>query len=261
MKTQTKLHVSLAILFQLIAFGLMAQSYGEIRGVIKNTESQAVPFATIKILQGRLLVGGALTNEEGIYSCKPLNPGTYEMVILQTEYKTQLVQNITVKPNEATYFNCMLSVNSLTTIEVFAEPILYTPVGVEATMFHQVSISGTELNQTAGYNRGDASGALEFITADVVADKDGGIHFRGSRDGASGFFVDGVRTMNAANVPGLSIENLSVFSGGVPAMYGDLSGGVVIITTKSYFSGIREKNIRVAAMKERRAAEKAEQEK
>lgn len=258
MKTQIKFNLIVILACQLCTYGLFAQSYGEIRGYIKNNDNEAIPFATVKILQGSVLVSGAQTNENGAYSCKPLNPGTYEMVILQTEYKTQLIKNISVKPNEATYFDCVLSVNSLSLVEVFAEPILYTPKGVDATMFHQVSISGAELNQTAGYNRGDISGALEYVTADVVADKDGGIHFRGSRDGASGFFVDGVRTLEAANIPGLSIENLSVFSGGVPAMYGDLSGGVVIITTKSYFSGIREKNIRVAAMKERRAAEKAE---
>ena len=54
------------------------------------------------------------------------------------------------------------------------------------------------------------------------------------------------------------IENLTFFSGGVPAMYGDLTSGAVIVTTKSYFSGIRDKNIRVAQVREKIQEEKAQ---
>jgi hypothetical protein len=50
----------------------------------------------------------------------------------------------------------------------------------------------------------------------------------------------------------------------VPAMYGDLTSGAVIVTTKSYFSGLREKNIRQQAYREKQEeklqAEKEKQE-
>jgi hypothetical protein len=44
-------------------------------------------------------------------------------------------------------------------------------------------------------------------------------------------------------------------------MYGDLMGGAVIVTTKSYFSGLREKNIRRTAYLERLEAKKLAQSK
>ena len=42
-------------------------------------------------------------------------------------------------------------------------------------------------------------------------------------------------------------------------MYGDLTSGAVIVTTKSYFTGIRDKNIRVAQAREKIEDDKAKQ--
>jgi len=130
-------------------------------------------------------------------------------------------------------------------------------------MYTIKSLDATELMQMAGSTRGDIKGVLTSLTSDAI-ETNGEIHFRGSRGGATGYYVDGVRTLDANTIPGLSIENLTVFSGGVPAMYGDVMGGVVIITTKSYFSGIREKNMRNNAyyekITEKKRIEKAKQE-
>lgn len=245
------------ILLVMIGLSSLAQGYGEIRGIIKDNELLPVPFATVKILQGNELVGGAQTDDEGRYHYKPLNPGNYELVVMEPGHQTQRVNKINVSPNEATYVDVKLLINSLGTIEVIAPPIDYTKTGVDKTMFSMVSIDSKELSQLAGYSSGDVKNALEMISSDVVSTGDGEVHFRGSRGDANGFFVDGVRTLRAATVPGLSIENLTVFNGGVPASYGDITSGVVVITTKSYFSGIRDKNIRVNEQRERRNEERA----
>lgn len=241
----------LCALFTAISFAAISQSIGEIRGIVKSTDLKPVPFATVKVLQGGQLIGGAQTDMDGRYSYKPLVPGTYELLVMEPGHQTQPVNKIKVIPNEATYVDVKMNVNTLGfTVTVVAKPQDYTKTGVDKTMYNQVSIDSKELNSNASYSRGDIKGALESITTDVISTGDGQVHFRGSRGDATGYFVDGVRTLNANTLPGLSIENLSVFPGGVPAMYGDLSSGVVIITTKSYFSGIREKNVRLAAKKE-----------
>jgi protocatechuate 3,4-dioxygenase beta subunit len=54
-------------------------AYGEIRGKITNTDGKTVPFATIKIVQADLLVGGTQSDENGNYVYKPLTPGSYVM--------------------------------------------------------------------------------------------------------------------------------------------------------------------------------------
>ena len=249
----------LCALATLLSTSAIGQSIGELRGIIKDSELQPVPFATVKILQDSRLIAGTQSDADGRYKYKPLIPGTYEIVIVGTGYQTQQVNKIKVIPNEATYLDVKLTINTLGTITVMAKPIDYTKTGVEKTMFNQVSIDAEELNHNASYTRGDIKGALESITTDVVSTGDGQVHFRGARNEATGYFVDGVRTLNPGTIPGLSIENLSVFPGGVPAMYGDLTSGVVIITTRGYFSGIREKNVRLAAKRESEEQEKAKQ--
>lgn len=237
----------------------MAQSAGELRGVIKDADNlQPVPFATIKILQDKQLIGGTQTDENGRYTYKPLVPGTYELMVIESGYLSQPVNKIKVIPNEATYVDVKLTATSLGTITVVAKPIDYTRTGVDKTMFNQISVDAEELNHNASYTRGDIKGVLEAVTSEVVATGDGKVHFRGARDEATGYFVDGVRTLYPGTIPGLAIENLSVFPGGVPAMYGDLTSGAVIVTTRSYFSGIREKNVRLAAKKESEEQAKAD---
>jgi outer membrane receptor protein involved in Fe transport len=41
-------------------------------------------------------------------------------------------------------------------------------------------------------------------------------------------------------VPGSSIGGVTVYTGGIPAKYGDTTGGVIILETKSYFDLYRE---------------------
>ena len=255
MKTLTLKTALFILLF--VAFGLnsKAQGYGEIRGIIKNTELEAVPFATVKILQGNILIGGTQTDIEGRYKYKPLDPGTYDIVVMEPGHQTQPISKIKVIPNEATYVDVKLSANTFSTIEVTAKAVDYTKTGADNNMYTMKSVDATELMQMAGSSRGDIKGTLVSLTSDVL-ETNGEVHFRGTRGDATGYFVDGVRTLGPSNVPGMCIENLTVFSGGVPAMYGDVMGGVIIITTKSYFSGIRAKNMRNIAYNEKIADKK-----
>lgn len=257
MKTLKIQSLKLLLCFFLLSVIASGQGYGEIRGIVKDTAYIPIPFVTIKILQGNQLIAGAQTDDQGRYSIKPLNPGLYELVAMESEHNTLQIRGINVRPNAATYVDPKMKLNLLGVVDVFTTTIDYSKVGVNADMFTTVELSGKDLARTAGVSSGDIKGALELITAEVVPSNDGQVHFRGSRGEASGFFVDGHRTLNAVTVPGLAIENLSVFTGGVPACYGDITAGAVVITTKSYFSGIREKNIRINAERESREQEKA----
>ncbi len=250
MKTLKLKTAVLSALFLVCGLTMNAQGYGEIRGIIKNTALEPVEFATVKILQGNVLVGGTQTDAEGRYKYKPLNPGTYDMVVMEIGHQTQPVNKIKVIPNEATYVDVKISPNTIGEVTVTAKAYDYSKAGVDNNMYTMKSLDATELLQLAGAERGDIKGALTSISSDVI-ETNGELHFRGTRGYATGYYVDGVRTLDADNIPGLSIENLTVFSGGVPAMYGDVTGGVVIITTKSYFSGIREKNMRNDAYREK----------
>jgi hypothetical protein len=242
-----KLKSRITAIFLLIVNFIHSQAgFGELRGTVKNNEQEPVPFATVKILQGNLLIGGTQSDAEGNYKYKPLSPGIYELIIIESGHRTIKLNGIEVAPDNATYVNPIMAINSMTEIIVVAKPVEidYTKSGVDNTMYIMTSITGKDLMQSAGFSGGNITGVIATLASDVLETGDGELHFRGGRGNAMGYFVDGVKCLGPNTISGLAIENLTFFSGGVPAMYGDLTSGAVMVTTKSYFSGLREKNVR-----------------
>ena len=99
--------------------------------------------------------------------------------------------------------------------------------------------------------RYDAAAMIESMSPVIKKSENGELYFRGSRNGASVYYVDGIKLQGAlANLPARSYGSIQVYTGGVPAKYGDTTGGVVAIETQSYFSLWRqEKNRREIARK------------
>ena len=50
------------------------------------------------------------------------------------------------------------------------------------------------------------------------------------------------RGSTLSGVPNEAINSFSVYTGGVPAKYGDVTGGIVAIETKSYFDLYQQHN-------------------
>src|SRR5205823_2737188 len=79
-------------------------------------------------------------------------------------------------------------------------------------------------------------------TAAGVSQEDAGkeLNVRGSRSDATAYYVDGikVRAFNVDNrAEGVGVatrgaEQITVITGGIPAQYGDATGGIVSITTR-----------------------------
>ena len=40
---------------------------------------------------------------------------------------------------------------------------------------------------------------------------------------------------NISSIPGAALRGLEAYTGGIPAKYGDTTGGVVVLETKGYF--------------------------
>lgn len=88
--------------------------------------------------------------------------------------------------------------------------------------------------------KNDIKGLLTSISTDVRMTNDGELVFRGARKGDMLYLMDGVKTSEVGTVPSSSIARMKVFSGGLPAKYGDTLGGVVVMESKSYFDLYRK---------------------
>ena len=75
-------------------------------------------------------------------------------------------------------------------------------------------------------------------------DENSSVNVRGSRSDATDYYVDGMKVRGGLGAP-RGIEQITVITGGVPAQYGDATGGNISATTKGpskVFRGSRVRN-------------------
>lgn len=248
MKTTQKNNLFLLLLNALCLFSMAS---GEIRGKITDEMGQPAIGATVKVMVSNHELTGTVCDEEGNYSIKPIEAGKYDLLITFPQYKPERVEGVWVRNEEATYIDAELKpygLDSAVVVRGYVKPVI--DVGVV-----DIHTIGAEEMARMAVDRGDIKSALVNKSSDVYQDpNDGLLYVRGARKEATQYIIDGEKMIGSMEVPATAIQSASIITGGVPAVYGDLTGGVVIITTKDYFSGMREKN-----MWQRDRAERKEQ--
>ena len=110
--------------------------------------------------------------------------------------------------------------------------------------FSDLTTISIEQIENSAVGKSDIVSLMISVTPGIQPTEDGkDIYMRGSRQGSTGYYVDGNRTMGVPEVPGQGIASMEVLTGGVPAEYGDCTGGLVIITTKEYKWEMRKKEM------------------
>ena len=236
----------------------MCSSDLEIRGKITDETGQPAMGAIIRIMIGNQELTGTVTDDEGDYSIKPIEAGKYDVLILFTQYKPERIEGVLVRNEQATYVDAELKpygLDSAVVVRGYEKPM----VDVSVVDIHTI---GSEEMTRMAVNRGDIKSALANVSSDVYQDpNDGSLLIRGARREATQYIIDGEKLIGSIEVPATAIQSASIISGGVPAAYGDLTGGVVIITTKDYFSGMREKTIRIRDRADRQEKEELQEKK
>ena len=76
---------------------------------------------------------------------------------------------------------------------------------------------------------------LEKMTSEIQVSDNGEMYFRGARDNDFVYYIDGTKIMgDNVKIPSAAIGSIEVYTGGVPARYGDFTGGCIVIETQSY---------------------------
>ena len=87
-----------------------------------------------------------------------------------------------------------------------------------------------------------AAGVAQSVGGVNSNEGTGAISVRGSRSDATYFYIDGIKVRGSSNLPKSALEEVAVITGGVPANYGDVTGGIISITTRgpsaTYFGSI-----------------------
>ena len=218
------------LLFVSIAGAAFGQA-GEISGTVYDEKKEPIIGAVVQVFQAGVQRGGDVTNEDGKYSVKPLSPAQdYEVRVKYTGYKEIQLRNIRVTAGVTTYHNFNMEVSAKELAEVvvkeYTVPLINKGEPGTTTTFTSKEIEKLPTRATNDM-ASLAGGAYQSKAGATVS-------IAGARSNGTLYIVDGVQVNGVAgtNFPPGSIDQISVITSGIPARYGDASGGVISITTK-----------------------------
>lgn len=96
----------------------------------------------------------------------------------------------------------------------------------------ETKITGLDLRNSA--SKFDAKGMIIAVSSEVKRNDDGQLVFRGARAGDMICYLDGVKLPDVPQLPSAAYKYMMVYTGAIPAKYGDTNGGVVVIETNTY---------------------------
>jgi len=211
---------------------------GAIKGKVLDKETgEAIPFANIIAESGGKLFGGATSDFDGFYTIKPLSPGKYDVKVTFVGYKSILLTGVIVTPDAITFQDLKLAsaAEELDVVEVF---------GYEVPLISKDKTQSGETvtrDDIASMPTRSALGVAATVGG-VFQNSNGDLNIRGSRGNASNIYIDGVKVRGSSGIPQSAIEQVSVVTGGIPAKYGDATGGIISITTRGpsnvYYGGV-----------------------
>lgn len=225
------------LLFPLIALvlgcGAMAQSLGEIQGTVLDEAQQPLPFANVVTTYGDQLIG-ATTDERGRFVLKPLNPGTYTVRISYVGLLPKEITGVLVNPDKITRLMGEVLVANNTLPEFSVEARRWEPPLIDPEEPSKLTVIAAQFERNP--LRKSPVSMIASLSPDIYkAPGSNELYFRGSRSDAMAYFVDGVKVSGSlTGVPSDGIASITMYTGGLPARYGDVTGGVVAIETKSY---------------------------
>ena len=213
----------------LLQLGAFAQSgLGTIRGTVKDSKTKkALDVVSITVKLNGVAKGTAITDDDGSFIIKTLQPGKYTLFASYVGYKSVVIEDINLAAEEDRFVNFSLeSTTQLNEVVVstYKKPKI-DPGGVKGN-----NIGGDALMKSGTRSIERMSGQ----TLGVESRNGGTPIFRGARAEGTAYYIDGVRVQGGArDIPANAIDNIQVITGGTPAQYGDFVGGAISITTKA----------------------------
>ena len=206
--------------------GLIAQT--TIEGKVKDTKTgEPILFGTVALYRGGVLITGTETDMDGNYFFSNIQPGTYDMEASYVGFAAQRQTGIVINAGRTNRVNFELSDDAVL-LDLGVEIKAYKVPLIEIDNTTQGAIVTAEKIRALPTKQVNAIAA----TSAGASSRDGGdISVRGSRTNETVYFLDGVRVTGNL-IPQSEIEQLQVVIGGIEARYGDVTGGVISLTSR-----------------------------
>lgn len=215
------------IVLVLIGTSAIAQ-VGEIRGrVTEKGGKEGIPFASVAALLNGNQVQATVTDFDGNYSIKPLNPGKYDVKATSVGFQAQEIHGVLVTAEKISFANFELGKGvELKVVDIVEYTVPLIDKGSPAT---QKTVTYEEIQ--AAPTR-DVNSIVSQSAGVYQRDEGSNLNIRGSRSDANTYYIDGIKVRGSAGLPQKGTEQITVITGGIPAQYGDATGGIISITTR-----------------------------
>ena len=226
----------------LIMVFAVAISYGQtrpgsVKGTVKDKRTgEVIPFATVIVKDKDVVIATGTTDFDGKYNINPVNAGVYNLTCNFIGYADFNLNGVTVYSGKPKVVNFDMTIEStmITEVTVTAQEEL-----IETGKTSDI-VSSEEIKNLPYRNLSQIVGTTAGV---FQQDGSGSFNVRGSRSSTNVIFIDGVKVRGDVNLPRDAILQTEVITGGVPAQYGDVTGGVISTTTKGpapYYFGSSE---------------------
>jgi hypothetical protein len=220
----------------------LAQS-GALKGkVIDATTSEGISFANVQLEQGGSAIAKTVADIDGNFTIKPITPGKYDLKAASVGYQPLVMTGVIIGGDKTTYQDMKVKASAgveLNTFEVveYEKPLIRPDniQGKDVTRAEFDAMPSKNINSVvstaAGVSQADEGSALS-MRGGRQNTKSGSANGNSADGGSTLYMIDGVPTRGTLGLPQNDIEQVSVLTGGIPAQYGDATGGIISITTR-----------------------------
>lgn len=191
--------------------------------VTDSISGETLEFASVIVESAGVTACQGVTDMKGALVFKNLASGEYTVKTMYVGYPKDVISGVMVKNHETTYLDISLStgVKKEFVYRIYKKPLIDPGTVIKKTYdFEEIKMSALD--------------PLSLVGTSGVETKPGvSPSFRGARTTSNVIYVDGQRVIGSPMLPRMGLQQISITLGGVPAMYGDGTGGFIEMETRS----------------------------
>ncbi|MBI9039105.1 MAG: carboxypeptidase-like regulatory domain-containing protein [Bacteroidales bacterium] len=212
----------------ILTANILVFSQGSLQGKVVDKETnEPIPFVNIIVELGGTMVGGGASDFDGNFVIKPITPGKYDVKATAVGYRPMLLQGMVIFGNRITFYDLIMEATA-ENLDEFEIVEYVVPLINKDQTSSGASITKEEISKMP--NR-SANAVASTVGGVFSADGERG-NVRGSRSEGTVMYIDGIRVRGSSNLPQSAIEQVDVILSGLPASYGDATGGIISVTTR-----------------------------
>jgi len=226
----TNLRFLLTALLFTAGFAYAQTGTGSIKGAVTDKESgDPLPFVKVVVMQNGQQKGFASTDFDGKFLISSLSPGEYDVEARFVGYQPIRQEGVIVSSDQYTILKDLQMGNSAEMLDVvevihYEVPLINKDGGASGATVTRDDISKMPTRS--------ATGIAQTVGGVYSSEGSSGLSIRGTRSDATYYYIDGIKVRGSSSLPKSAIQEVAVITGGVPANYGDLTGGIISITTR-----------------------------